>query len=319
MESLLDVVRDCDNYPYPEDPDPTVYNDLQRTLWKFYLPEDPQPHGLLIDSVVRAMPWTSDFDIVSHPYKEVRLRRPAGPDWQSQCTQIIAHQMERARELGVFPQLGRLRGEWFPIVGARFPVAIDRSAFSMWGIIGQGVHMTVYTRNATGWQFWIPQRNPNKSTYPGLLDNAVAGGMAMGETPRECLVREAGEEAGLSADVVEKEARAAGTVTWMNISDARAGGQVGLINPGVLFVYDLEINEQEVLRPVDGDVYAFHRMGMLEVKEALLRKRFKPSSGAVMLDFLIRHGLVNPEEEKHYAEIVTRLHRKLPLPCSASA
>ncbi|RAL16762.1 putative thiamine pyrophosphokinase [Aspergillus homomorphus CBS 101889] len=318
MDSFLDLVRDCDNFPYPGGTDTTAHDDLQSTLWEFYLPEDPRPHGLLIDAVVHAMPWTSDFEIIPHPHKQVRMRRPSGSNWQTKCTQIIDHQIQEARKRGVFPQLGRPRGELFPIVGARFPVAIDRSAFSMWGIIGQGVHMTVYARTAAGWQFWIPQRNPNKATYPGLLDNAVAGGMAMGESPRECLLREAGEEAGLSASKME-EARAAGTVTWMNISDIRAGGQVGLINPGVLFVYDLEIDEQEVLRPVDGDVCAFHRMGVEEVKEALLGKRFKPSSGAVMLDFLIRHGLITPEDERDYTEIVARLHRKLPLPSSSAA
>ncbi|PYI32739.1 putative thiamine pyrophosphokinase [Aspergillus indologenus CBS 114.80] len=312
MDNFLQVVQDCDNFPYPEDP---VHDNRTSTLWKFYLPDDDRPHGLLTDAIVHAMPWTPDFDIVTDPAKQVRLRRPTGPDWQAQCTQILAHQMNRARELGVFPELGRTRGEMFPIVGARFPVAIDRSEFSLWGIIGQGVHMTVYTRTAAGYQFWIPQRNPNKKTYPGLLDNAVAGGMAIGETPWQCLVREAEEEAGMTADRVRSDARAAGTVTWLNVSDARASGPVGLMNPGVLFVYDMEMGAEEVLRPVDQDIWQFHCMGVESVKQALLEGRFKPSSGAVMLDFLIRHGLLTAEQEPHYAEIVARLHRKLPLPC----
>lgn len=54
-----------------------------------------------------------------------------------------------------------------------------------------------------------------------------------------------------------------------------------------------------------------------EVKAALATSEFKTNSALVMIDFFIRHGIITAENEEHYAEIVARLHRKLPLPTSA--
>jgi 8-oxo-dGTP pyrophosphatase MutT (NUDIX family) len=270
----------------------------------------------MVDSVVEKMPWTSNFRVIRKPIKEVHLIQPEGPNWQEKCTQIIEQQVELAREKGVFPALGKTRHEIFPIVGANFSVGIDRSAFSMLGSIGRGVHMTVYTRTESGLKFWIPQRNFKKA-YGGLLDNTVAGGMALGEKPLECLVREAEEEAGMSEELIRENARAVGTVTWMSVSDERARGQAGLINPGVLYVYDLEVGPEVVFKVVDDDVYAFHLMGTEEVKRAMLEGRFKPASASVLVDFFVRHGIVTAEEEEDYTEIVSRLHRKLPLPTSS--
>ncbi|KAA8651687.1 putative thiamine pyrophosphokinase [Aspergillus tanneri] len=310
MRPWLDVVRDCDNFPYAEDVESAYKQQYTNSVWKFFLPEDPRPHGLMVESVVKNMPWTSEFRVISTPEKKEVHLRPEGNNWEK-CSAIIEKQVAIAREKGVFPKLGKPRNEVFPVVGARFPVGIDRSAFSMFGIIGRGVHMTVYTRIGSEMKFWVPQRSPNKSAYPGLLDNTVAGGMAAGEKPFECLAREASEEAGM--DLRGMPVWAAGTVTWINVSDERSGGQPGLINPGVLFVYDLEVGPEVKLSPVDGDIYAFHVMDVGQVKEALLSGKFKPSCGCVMLDFFIRHGLISPDEEDDYAEIVTRLHRKLPL------
>jgi hypothetical protein len=31
-----------------------------------------------------------------------------------------------------------------------------------------------------------------------------------------------------------------------------------------------------------------------------------------MIDFFVRHGLITPENEKHYSEIVARVHRRMP-------
>ena len=179
--------------------------------------------------------------------------------------------------------------------------------------------MTVYTRTSSGLKFWVPQRNANKSTYPNLLDNTVAGGVAYGEMPFECLVREAAEEAAMTEELIRKDVVSAGTVTWFNISDKRAGREVGLMNPGVLYVYDLEVAEDVIFKPVDNDVQAFHLMDEKQVKEAMATERFKPSCALVMMDFFIRHGFITAENDKDYVEIISRLHRKLPFPTTRAA
>lgn len=286
---------------------------MVESLWLFFLPDDPHPHGCLIDSVVERMPWTSDFRLTSEPRKEVHLvKREGTEDWQESCNEAMQELINLARERQVFPRLGKKTEEQFPIVGAQFDIGIERSAFSLFGVIGRGAHMTVYVRTEQGLKFWIPRRSATKSTYPGMLDQAVAGGVARGESPLECIVREAGEEAALSAEMVRENVVAAGTVTWFNISDEKAGGEPGLMNPGILYVYDLQVGEDVAFEPVEGDIDSFSLMGVEEVKECLRRGDFKPSCAMVMLDFFIRHGLITAENERDYETIVSRLHRTLP-------
>lgn len=259
------------------------------------------------------MPWGPNFHVSTSPRKEVHLLKDkTAENWQKNCGESIQAVIDLARQTKVFPRLGKKTSEKFPIVGARFEIGIERSAFSLFGIIGRGAHMTVYVRTEEGLKFWIPRRSKSKSTYPGMLDQAVAGGVAMGETPLECIAREAEEEAALSADMVRENAAAAGTVSWFNVSDEKAGGEVGLMNPGVLYVYDLEVRQDVLFEPIEGDIDAFTLMGVNEVQSALRRGEFKPSCAMVMLDFLIRHGYITAENEPDYQEIVSRLHRRLP-------
>ncbi|OBT98268.2 hypothetical protein VE01_03139 [Pseudogymnoascus verrucosus] len=316
MKSILEIVHECDNFPYYEPCRTDAYNRELESLWLFFLPDDPQPHGFLLDSIVQRMPWTPDFRLVTTPHKEVHLIKQDREDWQEACVKAIDDLLDLAREKKTFPGLGKKRDEQFPIVGASFDIGIERSASSLFGIVGRGAHMTVYTRTSSGMKFWIPRRNAKKSTWPNMLDNTVAGGVARGEMPFECLVREAGEEAALSEELVRRDTVAAGAVTWFNISDEKAGGELGLMNPGVLYVYDLEVGEHVTFKPVDNDVQSFHLLGVDEVKEAMRNGEFKPSCATVMIDFFVRHGFITAENEKDYTEIVSRLHRKLPFKTS---
>lgn len=282
----------------------------------FYLPDDPEPRGLLTDSVIERMPWTTSFRLSRSPRKSVHLLKPKDTsNWQEACGEAIQELIDIARERHVFPRLGRKTQEQFPIIGASFDIGIERSAFSLFGIVGRGAHMTVYVRSPErgALLFWVPRRGAAKSTYPNMLDQAVAGGVSRGETPLECIAREANEEAGLSAGVVREKAVSAGTVTWFNVSDERAGGEPGLMNPGILHVYDLEVGRDVEFRPAEEDIESYSLMEADQVKEALRRGEFKPSCAMVMLDFFIRHGIITAENERDYDEIAQRLHRRLPL------
>jgi len=41
---------------------------------------------------------------------------------------------------------------------------------------------------------------------------------------------------------------------------------------------------------------------------------FKPNCALVVLEFLVRHGILTAENEPDYVEIVARLHRRLEFP-----
>ena len=119
------------------------------------------------------------------------------------------------------------------------------------------MHLTAFVRDPTasyGLKLWVPRRAKTKQTYGGMLDNTVAGGMATGEEPLECVIREAAEEASLPEEVVRKNVTAAGTITYMLLRDAKAGGETGLVQPECQYVYELELPADIIPKPCDGEV-----------------------------------------------------------------
>lgn len=178
--------------------------------------------------------------------------------------------------------------------------------------------MTAYTRDPKSgdMKIWVPRRSASKQTYPGMLDNTVGGGMSTGEIPGECAVREAMEEASLPEETVRSKAHMCGAVTYFYVRDGRAGGETGLLQPEVEYIYDLELDYSVVPQPCDSEVEDFRLWGVEEVREALGRGEFKPNAAIVLLDFFIRHGIMTPENERDYIEIVTRLHRRFEFPIS---
>jgi hypothetical protein len=61
-------------------------------------------------------------------------------------------------------------------------------------------------------------------------------------------------------------------------------------------------------KPLDGEVEAFQLLPLETVVEEMKKLKFKPNTAVVLLDFMIRHGFLTPENDPHYLEILTRLH-----------
>ena len=95
------------------------------------------------------------------------------------------------------------RDEAFPLFtvqGDPVGVAIERAATRFWGSLTLGAHCNGYVADEHGKPafLWIAQRSFSKATDPGKLDNLVGGGVPAGQSPRDTVVREAWEEAGLT-------------------------------------------------------------------------------------------------------------------------
>lgn len=220
------------------------------------------------------------------------------------------------RTRGTFKVLRAWRDELYPVYGPGRELLynIERAASPLLGIIRYGVHMTAYVRTADGVKIWVPRRSRTKMTYGGMLDNTVAGGIASGETVMESLTREAEEEASLPPALVRSQAKHCGMVTYFYVRDQRAGGETGLLQPECQYVFDLEIGDDVIPKENDNEVESFRLWTLKEVQDALARDEFKPNCALVMLDFFIRHGILTPDTEPHYAEIVSRLHREFEFP-----
>lgn len=325
------------SFPYEQIP---KLSSGEAGYYAFLLPEDDRPHGYIAPSVVEQMPWTSDFvvDPTQQPRRVTLLDTSKGTDTAAACNASFRALLQAAQDKGVFAKtLGRkAEGEDFRIMaarnyqGKRALVQLRRSAAPLFGIANRGAHMTVYTRSPDGtYQFWVPRRSRHLRTYPGMLDNTVAGGVKAEESPLECIIHEADEEASLPEDFVAKHVRPVGMITYITQtgsgggSDAQAavgGFDVGLCVPDVLYNYDLEVPAElvdtVVPKPRDDEVEEFCLWDLATVQEAMAKGEFKPNTALALIDFFIRHGIVNEENEPDFVDIVSRLHRKLHVPTS---
>ncbi|KAH6659836.1 NUDIX hydrolase domain-like protein [Truncatella angustata] len=320
-KSFLDLVKATDNYPLVDIARLPYVEETSKSLYRLLLPNDPRPHAFMLPSVVQRMPWTSDFSISHAIPRTVQLLDSSnGADTAEVCNAAFRTVIDAATEAQTFREFNKVWPEDYKILGARYKgrVQLLRAAAGLFGISCRGAHMTLYTRTELGeLKIWVSRRSRQMVTWPGKLDTTVAGGVRAEESPFECIVHEADEEASLPESFVRKHARPVGVITYVAESAADSGGELGLCVPDVLFCYDLEVTKDVIPKPHDDEVEAFYLMSTEEVKEALLREEFKTNCASVMIDFFVRHGIITDDNEPDYLEIVTRLHRPLPVPTSA--
>lgn len=179
---------------------------------------------------------------------------------------------------------------------------IERSAVPFFGIQASGVHMNGYVRRADGLHMWIARRASGKMTYPGMLDNMVAGGQPLGLGLKENMIKECAEEAGIPQEIA-RTVRAVGMIDYNHQSEDTA-------KPDRQYCYDLEL--PETFQPVaaDGEVGEFMMWPIEKVAEVVRDTyEFKFNCNLVIIDFLIRHGVLDPDTEPDYAAICLGLRR----------
>ena len=268
----------------------------------------------MLRETVIAFAWPDCWE-VNHEQRTVRLQ---GINIDGR-TQSMHETMVQARDSGVFKSLKGWSGEVCPVYGSKkeLVLSIERTAAPLFGVVTYGVQLLAYQRVAERHNdlgIWIARRAKTKRTYPNLLDSTVGGGLSTGETPLECLVRESGEEASFTEELIRSRAKASGTVNYMCRTDERAGGELGLFTPEVQFTYEMELPSGVIPQPGDNETEEFVFMNVEKLKVALAAGEFTPANGCVVLDFFIRHSIITYEQEKDYIEIASRLHRPLAFP-----
>ena len=208
--------------------------------------------------------------------------------------------------------LAHWKNEAYAVLGAREPFAIERSGSVLFGMVIQGAHLTVYTDTPQGLKIWVPRRASTRSQYPLKLDNTVAGGIAAGESPLECIAREATEEANLPEQLVLDNAVALEPLKWFHRASERGRTDGALLVPCVSYVFELEVGADVQPEAVKGEMEELYLWDVKQVIDAIRRDDFKPSCAMVLMDFLIRHGFITAESEKEFDLIVSRLPRRLP-------
>lgn len=322
----IDLLNKCDAFPDPEK-DPAGYAELTNALYALVWEDGDGwfPIGWLPIAVVDALVKTPT---------SVRGRMDINPtdrtvalfhelDTEEERTRLVAQLTAYWRKNQTFRLLRGWRDELWPVYGRHGELlfSMERAAMGLFGTTRYGVHMTAFIRRRDAdskydFRIWVPTRSTAKPTYPGMLDNTVAGGLMTNEDPFECVIREADEEASLPEMVVRSYAREVSTVTYIFITDERSGGEPGYIYPECQWVYDLELpsDGSVIPEPKDGEVESFSLRTVEEIQEQLAQGMWKPNCALVMLDFLLRHGICTPENEPHYQELRTRTHRYISFP-----
>ena len=202
--------------------------------------------------------------------------------------------VERAAELpAIAERLGqqglyRLRGEAFDVrVDEETPpiTIIDRGAVPSFGITSRGVHCNGLVDRADGLHLWVARRAANKLLDPGKLDHIVAGGISAGMGPRDTLLKEAGEEAAVPA-ALAAQARSVGRIRY----DMERGEG---LRRDLLYCYDLDLPEDFMPQPSDGEVEAFELWPIGRAVEAVRDgDSFKFNVSLVLIDLFLRQGLI---------------------------
>ncbi|MCW5635770.1 MAG: DUF4743 domain-containing protein [Rubrivivax sp.] len=196
----------------------------------------------------------------------------------------LAHVNEALREAGL---VRAWRDELFALPDPRTlaPLArIERAAARFWGTLTLGAHATGFVRGADGRpsHLWIAQRSFTKATDPGRFDNLVGGGVGLGQAPRDTLLREASEEAGLSPS----EVGAAPAGPWIALArDVPEGFQQEW-----LCAFDIELPPGRVPVNQDGEVAAFRCLPLADAAALASGEQMTVDAALVTLEFLLRHG-----------------------------
>ena len=264
-----------------------------------------RPFGYAHSDFVKAMRWPSGWS-VDHEQRLLTLHAPQ--DFQKR-TKLMNDTLRSGHEKGEIAALRWWSDELFPVYASNGEHVLDMDGcgVDLFGVVNFAVHMLASVNTKDGLKLWVPRRSKTKMSYPGMLDNTVGGSLSSGERPIDCIVRESAEEASLPEDYVRDNVKACGTLSYQ-MSRADDG------SPGcqhqVQYLYEIELTEDMVPRPFDGEVEEFTLKTLDEVRDALARGKFKLNCAMTWMAYLIRHGVVNAENEPNLVEISSRLHRK---------
>jgi len=230
--------------------------------------------------------------------------------WRAETLDQADRRAVLARLCALLGQDGMLpppQGERYPVTPGRRDQAkcsIDRAYAPYFGTRAFGQHLNAYVRDRDGLELWVARRAADRRNYPNRLDNMVAGGLPHEAELHENLRKECFEEAGLSAEVADR------AVPVSAISYCRAT-RAGL-KPDIMYCYDLELPAQLIPVCTDGEVAAFERWPVERVMDSVRKTdEFKLNCNLVIIDFLIRHGLIAPDDPDYF-ELVRRLRSPLP-------
>ena len=197
------------------------------------------------------------------------------------------------------------RNELFPLKahpGGKSLGEIDRQLTPVLGTLTEGVHLNGFFCDGQDLKMWVARRAKHRIAFPGRLDNLVGGGQPSGITIYENLKKESHEEAGIPLNLLSK----AISVGCVNYSYSDSLG----LRRDTLYIYDLKLDP--AFKPVcnDGEVETFSLLNFKDVLQIVTETdEFKSNCNLIIIDFAIRHGFLNPDQNKDYLSLCNGLRQ----------
>lgn len=313
MDTLLQVVKKVDAVPYPHEPG---YQNFLRNVYTFLSHDGEFRLGYILPLIVKEMVKFTDTFVVNVARRTIQLN----PSLTSQTVreEALAKVGLQWKSEKKFDTLLGWRDEKYTIYDkSKEPYfCLERAMCPLLGVVMYGVHINGYVKSPSGeYSLWIPRRAADKATYPGMLDNTVGGGLGYPYGPLETVYKECYEEAGLDDEYLNGKVKCCGNISYLyQLKPNDFSTELGLVQPEVEYIYDIEMDSEKIPHPVDNESEDFKLMTIDEIKSRLFNGEFKDNCGAVIIDFMVRHSLITPESEIDYVEINNRLHRFLPFP-----
>jgi len=253
-----------------------------------------QTAGWIHDDFIATLARRSDLFAIQ-PHAVTLNRELATPEQRSKALDPFL------RELKDEGMIKGWRDERYPVTPRWRDeplMTMERAAIPFFGVRAYGVHINghVETRPGSndGLQVWVGKRSRSKPTAPGKLDHLVAGGQSFGVGLMDNVVKECAEEAAIPESLA-RTARPAGFVSYVMENEE------GIRND-VLFVYDLAVPADFVPVNTDGEIEDFYLWPLERVFETLTSgEDFKFNVALVAIDFLVRRGLIPPEDPDYLA------------------
>jgi len=249
-----------------------------------------KPVGWVTDDFAQRL---KDFPKVFHVY-DGSVQMAESLSGFAERSAAMAEVLERLRTEGL---IKGWRDEPYP-VGTDFYaqplLQMERAAVPLFGVRAYGVHINGFTGDGPALKLWVAKRSKTKQTAPGKLDHLVAGGQPLGLSLMDNVVKECGEEAGMTP-ALARTARPAGFVSYVT---ERLEG----LRNDICFVYDIALPAE--FRPVntDGEIEDFYLWPIDQVRERLAATDdFKFNVALVNIDFLVRRGYLSPDEPGYVA------------------
>ncbi len=192
-----------------------------------------------------------------------------------------------------------------PAFGDKPLFVLERAAARYFGILTYAAHVNGVTVVEGKERVWLARRSPGKAIDPGMLDNLVGGGIASGMGVAETVVKEAFEEAGISANLAATAVR----VSEIGICRTQPDG----LQRERVFVHDLALPADFVPHNQDGEVCEWRAVGVEDLARILACNRppdvMTADASLVCVDWLLRRGHVPPRSRAAARLAALRLGR----------